>query len=69
MTKENEVAGKIYGGGELRAARAVITALIHCQTYLDIHGDIAEIGLLEGEYLRRFCEHGRPGEGTVAIDP
>ena len=58
-----------YGGGVYLAAAAITEVLMRMQAFLGLKGDLAEIGVLEGAYLRQLYPFLNQNEVCYAIDP
>ena len=58
-----------YGGGVFLAAASITEVLMRMQAFLGLGGDVAEIGVLEGIYLRQLYSFLNEKEICYAIDP
>ena len=58
-----------YGGGVFLPAAAITEVLMRMQAFLGLKGDLAEIGVLEGAYLRQLYPFLNQNEVCYAIDP
>jgi hypothetical protein len=58
-----------YGGGMFLAAASITEVLMRMQAFLGLRGDVAEIGVLEGVYLRQLYSFLNGNEVCYAVDP
>ena len=58
-----------YGGGMFLAAASITEVLMRMQAFLGLRGDVAEIGVLEGAYLRQLYSFLNWNEVCYAVDP
>jgi hypothetical protein len=58
-----------YGGGVYIAAASITDVLMRLQAYIGLRGDVVEIGVLEGAYLRQLYSFLNEKEICYAIDP
>jgi hypothetical protein len=58
-----------YGGGMFLAAASITEVLMRLQAFLGLRGDVAEIGVLEGVYLRQLYSFLNGNEVCYAVDP
>jgi hypothetical protein len=58
-----------YGGGVYITAASITKVLLRMQAFLCLRGDMAEIGVLEGVYLRQLYSFLNANEVCYAVDP
>jgi hypothetical protein len=68
-SKNRPVGSGPYGGGVYMTAVSITEVLMRIQIFLGLRGDIAEIGVLEGIYLRQLYPYLEKTEICFAVDP
>ena len=67
--KNSPVGSGPYGGGMYITAASITDVLMRLQAYIGLRGDVVEIGVLEGAYLRQLYSFLNKKEIYYAVDP